>query len=190
LGHWIVARAQGEKPSLPLFIPFPFSLVGTLGAVIIQQTPFKNRRALLQMALAGPALGFLVAVPMFVAGILISEIKPIPPDGAMFLGDSLLTRAISLIRPVDISTGVDIFLHPIGMAGWIGLLLTGVNLLAARRPAGWRAHCLRRAGPQGALRNHRRHRGIGRTVAFCFAGVVCVGHFAGRVWAQPPAGAG
>jgi membrane-associated protease RseP (regulator of RpoE activity) len=152
-GHWFVARRHGETPSLPLFIPMPFTLLGTLGAVILQRAPFKDRRTLIEVALAGPLLGALVALPLFVIGLLLSEIKPVPPPGTpglIMMGDSIATRLIGLLRPVDTSQGVDIFLHPIGFAAWVGLLMTGVNLLpVGQLDGGHIAHALlgKRARP-------------------------------------------
>lgn len=130
-GHFIVAKLRGAPVSLPYFIPLPLvSLVGTLGAVIVQREPFEDRRTLLEIGIAGPLAGFIVAVPLMALGYALSHVAPVP-DGALTFGDSLLTRAMSLLMfgkayPVD---GMDIFLHPIGFGAWFGLLITGINLL-------------------------------------------------------------
>jgi membrane-associated protease RseP (regulator of RpoE activity) len=115
-------------------LPAPFSFVGTLGAVIVQREPFENRRTLLEIAIAGPLAGFIVAVPLLVLGIWLSRVEPLPPAGEYItLGDSLLTRLVSVARfgqayPRD---GYDIMLHPIGLGAWIGLLITAINLIPA-----------------------------------------------------------
>ena len=130
-GHYIVGWLRGAPVSLPYFIPLPFvSLVGTLGAVIVQREPFENRKHLLEIGIAGPLAGFIVAVPLMFIGYLLSHVSAVP-DGATTFGDSLLTRVMSMLAfgkayPAD---GMDIFLHPIGFGAWFGLLITGINLL-------------------------------------------------------------
>lgn len=130
-GHFIVAKLRGAPVSLPYFIPLPvISLVGTLGAVIVQREPFEDRRKLLEIGIAGPLAGFIVAVPLMVLGYALSHVGPVP-DGSLTFGDSLLTRAMSLLmfgKPYPVG-GMDIFLHPIGFGAWFGLLITGINLL-------------------------------------------------------------
>lgn len=135
-GHYIVGRLRGACVSLPYFIPLPapFSFVGTLGAVIVQREPFENRRTLLEIAVAGPLAGFIVAVPLLVLGIWLSRVEPLPPAGEYItLGDSLLTRLVGVARfgQVYPSDGYDIMLHPIGLGAWIGLLITAINLIPA-----------------------------------------------------------
>jgi len=135
-GHYVVGRLRGAPVSLPYFIPLPapFSFVGTLGAVIVQRAPFEDRRTLLEIAAAGPLAGFMIAVPLFILGIWLSDVQPLPPAGSyLTLGDSLLTRLVGVLRfgrayPAD---GYDIMLHPIGLGAWIGLLITAINLIPA-----------------------------------------------------------
>ncbi len=135
-GHYIVGRMRGARVSLPYFIPLPapFSFIGTLGAVIVQREPFENRRTLLEIAIAGPLAGFIVAVPLFVLGVWLSHVEPLPPAGEyVTLGDSLLTRLVGVARfgRVYPSDGYDIMLHPIALGAWIGLLITAINLIPA-----------------------------------------------------------
>jgi len=135
-GHYLVGRLRGARVSLPYFIPLPapLSFVGTLGAVIVQPEPYESRRTLLEIAVAGPLAGFILAVPLLVVGLWLSEVQRLPPPGEyLTLGDSLLTRLVSLARfgqayPAD---GYDIVLHPIGLGAWIGLLITAINLIPA-----------------------------------------------------------
>ncbi|MFN3706266.1 MAG: site-2 protease family protein [Thermoflexales bacterium] len=135
-GHYLVGRLRGARVSLPYFIPLPapLSFVGTLGAVIVQREPFENRRTLLEIAIAGPLAGFVLAVPLFALGIWLSQLEPLPPAGEYItLGDSLLTRLIGVARfgRVYPSDGYDIMLHPIALGAWIGLLITAINLIPA-----------------------------------------------------------
>lgn len=86
LGHYLVGRARGENVTLPYFIPFPFSAFGTMGAFInMKETP-KNKKHLMDIGLAGPLIGLLVAIPVLFIGLSLSSVGPIEadlPEGAV-----------------------------------------------------------------------------------------------------------
>lgn len=76
-GHYFVGRARGAAVTLPYFIPFPMSILGTMGAFIqLKQLP-KNRRALFDLGIAGPLAGLIVAVPVLLLGLAISTVEPL-----------------------------------------------------------------------------------------------------------------
>ncbi len=94
-GHYLVGRAHGEKVTLPYFLPFPFSAFGTLGAFINMKAPPKNKRALLDISLAGPLAGLAVAFPILILGLSLSKISPLPSSphsgvGIQIEGNSIL----------------------------------------------------------------------------------------------------
>ena len=73
-GHYFVGRARGAAVSLPYFIPLPISILGTMGAFIqLKQLP-KNRRALFDLAIAGPLAGLVVALPLLILGLALSPV--------------------------------------------------------------------------------------------------------------------
>jgi membrane-associated protease RseP (regulator of RpoE activity) len=135
MGHYLVGRWRGVQTSLPYFIPMPFVLSGTMGAVIVQREPFEDRRTLLEVGLAGPLAGFVLAVPLLIIGLALSEVKDIPADTSSIIifGDSILTKVVGQFfhGPINPASGRDIFLHPIGLGAWFGLLITGINLIPA-----------------------------------------------------------
>jgi membrane-associated protease RseP (regulator of RpoE activity) len=130
LGHYIFARRHRVDVSLPYFIPLPppITYIGTLGAVIRMRSPIPNRLALLEIGAAGPIAGFMVAVPAIFLGLHLSTVTQIEEAG-FFLGESLLLKAATLIMFPNLGPGQDVLLHPVGFAGWIGLLVTMLNLL-------------------------------------------------------------
>jgi membrane-associated protease RseP (regulator of RpoE activity) len=140
LGHFLTARRLGVAVSYPFFIPVPLPPLGTMGAFIAMKQPPPDRRALLAIAIAGPVAGLVVAIPVLILGLLLSEVQPlgsvagIEEGGAVLLeGNSLLYAAIKIgvfgrFLP---SGGEDVLLHPVAWAGWVGLLVTGLNLIPA-----------------------------------------------------------
>lgn len=79
-GHYLAGRYHKVHVTLPYFIPFPISSFGTMGAVINMKEPVKNRRHLLDIGLAGPLAGLVVAIPVVLIGLSLSEVSVIPRD--------------------------------------------------------------------------------------------------------------
>ena len=131
MGHYLACRYYDVDATLPFFLPFPLlSISGTLGAVIKIREPFPNRRALFDIAVAGPIAGFVVLVPLLVYAMSQSQILPGPlPDRGMFFGEPLLFRAVAWLRFGRTTEDVLVNLHPIGFAAWFGMLATAWNLL-------------------------------------------------------------
>lgn len=131
MGHYVAARYHGAPVTLPYFIPFPLSPIGTMGAVIRLKAPLKNRRALLDMGVAGPLAGMAVAIPVLIYGLATSGMGP-PPAGAYYQeGNSILYAVLKRLifdrwLPAD---GLDVQLNMIAWAGWVGLLVTALNLI-------------------------------------------------------------
>jgi len=130
LGHYFMSRYHGVKASLPYFIPAP-NIFGTFGAVIMTKSPLYNRRVLFDIGVAGPLAGFVVAVAALVYGLSTATVVETAgfEAGSIQLGDSVLLYLLSLIIVGPLPEGYDIFLGPIAYAGWIGLLITAINLL-------------------------------------------------------------
>jgi membrane-associated protease RseP (regulator of RpoE activity) len=128
LGHFFACRYYHIDATYPYFIPAP-TLIGTLGAFIRIRSPIFNRRALFDMALAGPLVGFLIAVPALAAAIFFSKVVP-ASDTSSFLvfGQPLIERLLELVLRPGVPHGY-ILLHPVGRAAWVGLFATALNLL-------------------------------------------------------------
>lgn len=130
LGHYFACRYYSISSSYPYFIPAP-TLFGTLGAFIRIRSPIVNRKALFDVGLAGPVVGFAFAAPALGAAVLFSKIVPAAPsDVPLLFGDPWLQRLlVAWLRP-GISPA-DLLLHPVGRAAWVGLFATALNLLPA-----------------------------------------------------------
>jgi len=94
-GHYLVGRYHRAHVSLPYFIPLPFTQLGTMGAFINMKEPPRNRRVLLDIGIAGPLAGLVVAIPVLILGLSLSEISPLPSSrlggaGFQLEGNSIL----------------------------------------------------------------------------------------------------
>ncbi|HSC78324.1 MAG TPA: site-2 protease family protein [Candidatus Acidoferrales bacterium] len=128
LGHFFAARHYGIVASYPYFIPAP-TLIGTMGAFIRIQSPIWNRRALFDVGIAGPLVGFVLAVPALAFGLMHSRVVPATGDqGNILLGDPPLVWAMSKLIWPDVASDT-LLLHPIAFAAWVGLFATALNLL-------------------------------------------------------------
>lgn len=113
----------------PYFIPAPPPL-GTFGAFIKIRSAITNRKVLLEVGASGPIAGSVVALPMLVVGIYLSEIRPIPGDTeGLALGSSIIVKLLYALRFGDVADGAAISLHPTAAAAWFGLFVTAMNLL-------------------------------------------------------------
>ncbi len=128
-GHYFAARHYRVPATLPFFIPAPF-FFGTMGA-LIRMSPFiPNRRALFDIAAAGPLAGVVLAIPISFVGMLMSERIPIREDTpGVLLGDPLLFQLFERIIYGPPGEDMHVLLHDAAFAGWVGLFVTALNLL-------------------------------------------------------------
>lgn len=118
------------KASLPFFLPFPFSPFGTLGAVIKMEGPLSTRKALFDTGVAGPLTSLILSIPAIAIGLKFSTLIPSAEvrEGTLRLADPFLFSSIQRLVLGEIPGNVDVMLHPIGYAGWVGLFVTALNL--------------------------------------------------------------
>jgi len=133
MGHFIASRRRNIVTSWPYFIPAP-NIIGTFGAIIKSKSPFWNRRDLIEVGSAGPIAGWIVAVGWLIYGL--SQSVSLPPEafrpwdlGFTLEGESMLMRlaAPALVGPL--AEGHFYRLTEAAFAGWVGLLVTAINLL-------------------------------------------------------------
>ena len=131
MGHYVAARRYHLDVSPPYFIPLPPQVsLGTLGAVISMPRPIARRDHLFDVGAAGPIAGLVVAIPLLLIGLAMSPVGPASPDG-MIEGNSIfygLTKLAMFGRWLP-GAGLDVQLHPMAFAAWVGLLITMINLI-------------------------------------------------------------
>ena len=128
--HYFNSGRHGVDATLPYFIPFP-NLFGTLGAVIRIKSRILNRKALIDIGASGPLTSFVLSVVACAVGLYLSEPVPLKPleSGDTVLGGSLIyVLLMKLFVRADLARyAVD--LHPVAVAGWVGLFVTSINLM-------------------------------------------------------------
>jgi membrane-associated protease RseP (regulator of RpoE activity) len=152
LGHYVLCVRRKVLATLPFFIPAPAPIgpIGTLGAFIRIKSPIQNRADLFDIGIAGPIAGFLVAVPLMFYGLLASKLltgdaaaaaaasiaQPNAANGSMLLGFPLIFKlahwilaALGSKAAIAQAPVAALYLHPMAMAAWVGMLATSLNLL-------------------------------------------------------------
>lgn len=106
-GHYLAARMHNVHVSLPYFLPLPWPIspFGTMGAFINMRELPRNRRQLLDIAIAGPLAGLGVAIPILLFGLSLSQVNPLPAAPStnalasnMMEGNSILYLLIKYLR--------------------------------------------------------------------------------------------
>jgi len=166
LAHFFACRHHRIHSSYPFFIPFP-TLIGTMGAFILIRSPIRTSRALFDVGASGPVVGFVVAIPALIYGVLHAKFVPglgDPTHAEFVLGSPLLFELLAPILRHGISAN-NLLLHPVGRAAWVGLFATSLNLLPAAQLDG--GHILRSLSP-------RAHRYSSLLLPF---GLMALGYF-------------
>jgi membrane-associated protease RseP (regulator of RpoE activity) len=158
-GHYLMSRYHKTPATLPYFIPFPLSPLGTMGAAILMKGVPKNKRILFDIGVAGPLAGMVIAIPVLFLGLSMSKLGSIDPSPNSFIeGNSLIYLMAKFMvfgkllpEPASFGNmspflywlryfftgqpsplgGTDVFIHPVAFAGWAGLLVTALNLVPA-----------------------------------------------------------
>jgi len=126
MGHYVVARRRRVDVTLPYFVPAPFWL-GTFGAFIRMRGPVRDRTTYFDVGLAGPVAGLVVALAALWLGLRLT-----PPTAVV--GHGISPHASMLVAGVYHLAGADglretVVLGPVAFAGWLGLVVTALNLL-------------------------------------------------------------
>ena len=130
MGHFIATIVHRIPASPPFFIPFPFSPLGTMGAVIAMDGRQADRKEIFDIGLAGPLAGLVFAIPILIFGIMKLKLNGVS-YGETYDCPLLAEWLIRWIHPdaVHVDTISNYQLNPYFMAGWVGLFITGLNMM-------------------------------------------------------------
>ncbi|MCA1993692.1 MAG: site-2 protease family protein [Coleofasciculus sp. S288] len=135
LGHYVAAMCYKMRTTLPYFIPVPFFL-GTFGAFIQMRSPVPNRKALFDVGIAGPFAGLVVTLPLLMWGLAHSSVVPLSDTSGLLNFESLNPRSFFLLTVLSkwalgnqLMPETAIKLHPVAVAGYIGWIVTALNLM-------------------------------------------------------------
>jgi membrane-associated protease RseP (regulator of RpoE activity) len=139
MGHKLIANKNGIEATPPYFIPGPPATVGgfgTFGAVIFQKSLPANKDALFDIGSSGPIFGFIIATVVTAVGMTMALPAVLPPEGGTYLPMPLLSILIyellfNLRMLPSAPLGQSLFMHPVEFAGWVGMVVTMLNLLPA-----------------------------------------------------------
>jgi membrane-associated protease RseP (regulator of RpoE activity) len=135
MGHYFAARRWRMRTTLPYFIPAP-TFIGTLGAVIRHKGPIPSRSALFDVGVSGPLVGIAASVIVACIGLTLPFHPEVRGGEMLIIGTPLLFDALIVLTGFN-----DVFIHPIAIAGWVGMFVTFLNLVPAGQLDG--GHVLR-----------------------------------------------
>ena len=125
--HFFAAKKHNVKATLPYFVPAP-TLIGTFGAVINVKSAIPDKNALFDLGVSGPIVGFIVTIPVLIIGIFLSTVAPLQPNTLTFYPPLLMQIVMYFISP-QVPSGYELFVHPVAFAGWVGIIITMLNLM-------------------------------------------------------------
>lgn len=134
-GHYLAARFYKIPTTLPYFIPFPF-FIGTFGAFIQMRNPVPHRKALFDVSIAGPIAGLIVTIPILLWGLAHSTVVPLSAKSGLLNFESInpsFSLLLMLLSKATLGSALTaqkaIDLHPVAVAGYLGLVVTAFNLM-------------------------------------------------------------
>jgi membrane-associated protease RseP (regulator of RpoE activity) len=131
MGHFLMTLVYGVRATLPMCIPLPISPIGTMGAVIAMDGSQADRKQIFDIGLAGPLAGLVLAIPITWIGTARLDLT-VPAEGHQFGLPLVVQYMLQHLHPEAVKPNIGIAisqLNPYFMAGWVGLLVTGLNML-------------------------------------------------------------
>lgn len=145
MGHYLQSLRYRVPATPPLFIPMPFvSPFGTMGAIILQAPGKGDRKAIFDIAVSGPLAGLLMTLPILYLGLKDAKTAVFDPaHRSIVYGDPLILKWLATAINGPLPPNTDYTLNPLLFAGWIGLLITSLNLVPiGQLDGGHLAYCL------------------------------------------------
>ena len=131
-GHFFATLYYRVPASFPYFLPFPLNPLGTLGAVIGMQGNAADRKQIFDIGIAGPLAGLVAAVPIAYYGVSQLDLTGQDYGGLGFRLPLLMDWFAIYTQVPGYQTGDIVYLNhlnPWFAAGWVGMLVTGLNMM-------------------------------------------------------------
>ncbi|MEG4939028.1 site-2 protease family protein [Microcoleus sp. F4-D5] len=132
----VLANRYNVRLSWPFFIPT--LQIGCFGALDRFESLLPNRKVLFDIAFAGSAAGGIVSLLMLVTGLLLSHpgsLFQIPTE--FFKGSVLVGTLAKVVLGSTLQQQI-VDVHPLVVIGWLGLVITAINLMPAGQLDGGR----------------------------------------------------
>jgi membrane-associated protease RseP (regulator of RpoE activity) len=136
IGHWLIARRYQVRLSWPFFLPAV--QIGSFGAITRFESVLLNRKVLFDIALAGPAFGGILALGILVIGLLLSHPGSLFQLPSQFFQGSILVGTLARVVLGSALQSPVVDIHPLVVVGWLGLIITALNLMPAGQLDGGR----------------------------------------------------
>ena len=136
IGHWLIAQRYKVRLSLPFFLPT--WQIGSFGAITRFESLLPNRTALCDIALAGPAAGGLISLLLLVLGMMLSHSGSVFQLPTEFFQASILVGSLAKVVFGSALQESIVDVHPLVVVGWLGLVITALNLMPAGQLDGGR----------------------------------------------------
>ncbi len=136
VAHWVTADRHNVRLSLPFFIPT--LQIGSFGALTKFLSILPNRSVLFDVAFAGPAAGGGLSFLVLLLGLLLSHKGSLFQLPSEFFQGSILVGTLARVVLQEPLKQPIVDVHPFVVLGWLGLVITALNLLPAGQLDGGR----------------------------------------------------
>ncbi|MEO1764027.1 MAG: site-2 protease family protein [Cyanobacteria bacterium J06629_18] len=136
VGHRVVAGRHDVKLSLPYLLPS--IQIGSFGAITRFESLLPNRKVLFDIALAGPVCGGIVSLLMLIVGLVLSHQGSFFQLPNQFFQGSILVGTFARVLMGEALQSPVVDVNPLVIIGWLGLVVTALNLMPAGQLDGGR----------------------------------------------------
>jgi len=136
IGHWFIANRYQVRLSWPFFLPAV--QIGSFGAITRFASVLPSRKALFDIAIAGPALGGFLSLVVLIIGLLLSHQGSFFQLPSQFFQSSILVGSLALVVLGAALKSPLVNINPLVVIGWLGLIITALNLMPAGQLDGGR----------------------------------------------------
>jgi membrane-associated protease RseP (regulator of RpoE activity) len=136
IGHRVAAKRYDIRLSVPFFLPT--WQIGSFGAITRFESLLPSRTVLFDIAFAGPAVGGLISLLLLIAGLVLSHPGSMFQVPAVFFQGSILVGSLAKVILGSSLQAAVVDVDPLVVIGWLGLVITALNLLPAGQLDGGR----------------------------------------------------